>query len=832
MQLVSMITWGYRRFGLAGHETMTWTPMAPEQVILGSNGSGKSSLVSEIYNIVPSGKDFVTGGGKEEVLMKGSRLFKATSMFPNKAGHHSFMISEDGETWTEHNESGLQTDQYMLVQKHLDLDQDLINLMIGEKEHRLSSMDPTTRRKWMMRICGTNFEYISRLHVQLKKKHRDLKGTVEVLSESLGDALKDMMAISDDVANQANELMSLETLANGVGQKLEDMGASRSSSDILRQKMQTLVSKIETAAGSLPQILKQRRRAFHYLPVNKLEILHQTVADEASQMTGRARALQDRLADVQTAIDTIGRDNLKEPSNVISRIEMIQAEMAEFYENERPNEDMTYEEIAAMYRSTELAIQRLQPILTEMPTVSDMKALKERHATALVNKEALSIESNELDNNIKKLQARLDHFHHVDDVDCPKCSTRFKPGMDAELAAKFEQRIGIWQARAEAVDLALSVTHQVLEEYDTLVTVARQYREVVNQHQEIDDFWKSIDDRRLFYKAPLSVMGELSAYHRKLSGFARYSKLRSELEKQNNIKASLEGDTGHLLDLAEKLENELFDMKDQSLQQQADLACIKEDIAIHQNALRGVDCVNVMVSEWVELARELHKASAFEYLSTVRKQANVRIAMLHGLQAKHKALTARIETLNTQIEDAKEKFGIYKLLDKATSPTEGVVADVVKDFMDLFLELMNDRIAKVWSYDLTIAEMPDKGQSFTCQFPLYVAGNPEPVDDFKNGSTGQVSMIDFVFKVVVFNLLGFKDMPLLADEFGKDFDDEHRERLVNYIRDMIEEKEFSQLFMISHYSSVYSAFESAEFVVIDPRNISVPAEHNTSVTFS
>lgn len=832
MQLVSMITTGYRRFGLAGHETMTWTPMAPEQVILGSNGCGKSSLVSEIYNIVPSGKDYVTGGGKEGVYLIGSRLIKATSMYPNKAGHHSFMISDDGETWTEHNESGLQTDQVMLVKQHTGLDQDLIDLMVGEKEHRLSSMDPTTRRKWMMRICGTDFDFVNRLHVQMKKKHRDLKGTVSVLSDALGDALKDMMAISDDVANQASELMSLEALSGGVGQKLEVMGAARSSSDILRQKMQALVSKIEATAGSLPEILKYRRRAFHYLPVSKLEALHQTVADEASQMTGRAKALQDRLADVQTAIDTIGRDNLKEPSNVISRIDMIQAEMAEFYEHERPAEDVTYEEIAAMYRSAELAIQRLQPILTEMPTVSDMKALKERHAAALINKEALSIESNELDNNIKKLQARLDHFHHVDDVDCPKCSTRFKPGMDAELAAKFEQRIGIWQARAEAVDLAMSVTYQVLEEYDTLVTVARQYREVVNQHQEIDDFWKSIDDRRLFYKAPLSVMGELGAYHRKLSGFARYSKLRSELEKQNNIRASLEGDTGHLLDLAERLENELFDMKDQSAQQQAELTCIREDILIYQNALRTTDSFNTLVGEWVELARELHKASAFEYLSTVRQQANVRIGILHGLQAKHNALTARIDTLNIQIEDAKEKFEVYKLLDKATSPTEGVVADVVKDFMELFLELMNSRIAKVWSYDLVIAEVPDKGQSFTCQFPMYVAGAVEPVDDFKFGSTGQVSMIDFVFKVVVFHLSGLTDMPLLADEFGKDFDDEHREQLVNYIRDMIEEKEFSQLFMISHYSSVYSAFESAEFVVIDPRNISVPAEHNTSVTFT
>ena len=54
MRLKKLILSGYKRFGLSKIQKLTYTPDSIEQVILGSNGSGKSSLLSEIMNLVPN----------------------------------------------------------------------------------------------------------------------------------------------------------------------------------------------------------------------------------------------------------------------------------------------------------------------------------------------------------------------------------------------------------------------------------------------------------------------------------------------------------------------------------------------------------------------------------------------------------------------------------------------------------------------------------------------------------------------------------------------------------------------------------------------------------
>lgn len=830
MQLVSMIFKGYRWFMLGAHDTVTWTPMSIEQVILGSNGSGKSSLMAEIYNIVPSSDSFEVGGGKEEILQVGSRLYKATSMFPTKAGHHSFQISDDGETWTELNESGLQTDQKMLVQEYLNLDPDLCDLMTDKV--RFSKMDPSARRAWMMRICGTNFDFINELHATLKKKHRDFKGALDVFSESLGDAIKDMMAISDDVSSQAEELASLEELAVGVSAKIEEMGSRRDTSDNLRRKVQSAVGRLQFSSNHMPTLLKKRRPEYYYLPIEEISESRWAEQDKVSEIKGRSKALEDRLHDVQSAIDAIGRDNLKDPSGVTSRIESLQAEMLEFEAHERPAPDVELEYLQEMFNSAELAIKRLQPIMSDMPEVHDLPELKRAHAEGVVKKDVLTIELGELTGMSQKLAVRLEHYNHVDDVDCPQCKNRFKPGMDSNLARTYEDKLQRNKTREAEIHKELESINQTLQTYDELVGVVRRYREVVVQHPLHSDLWRTMESQKLHYSAPMELMMQLGEHSRRLGAMIRYRRLSNDLLKQKTILASLEGDTGHLLDLAEKLECELFDMREQWHQQVATVKAMDNDLAVYAECCKEVESFNKSMEEYVKLATELHETTAFEYMVDVRKQVNTRIATLHALQTRHKALTDRINSLNAQIDEAKEKFEVYKLLDKATSPTEGIAAEAIKGFMDTFLELMNSHIARVWSYDMHLAAAPDKGQNFTCQFPMYVAGNPRPSADFKHGSTGQVSMVDFAFKLVVFKLEGMDNMPLLADEFGKDFDDEHRERLVGYIQELIEDKEFCQLFMVSHYSSVYSAFKHAEFVVIDGRNITVPAEHNTSITFT
>lgn len=828
MHILSITLKKCRYITLGLHDSITYVPSAIEQVILGTNGSGKSSLLRQIYNIVPSGDMFFTGGGQEHISSHNGKVFKATSMFETKAGHHSFCISDDGESWVELNDSGLQTDQKTLVEKYLGLDQDLVDLMVGST--RLSRMDPKTRRNWLMRICGTDFEYINGLHQTLKKRHRDFKGTIDTLSESLADTLKDLGAIATDAVDQSMELEDLQILANNVSGKLEEIGSTSNNVKLLRSEIANHVEGLQIDSSNIARHLKMRNESFKNLSTEKLRELRQFEDAHGFQLEGHQKALCARLKDVLLAIDAVGRDNLKEPSLVLQKLASITEEISSF-KPDVVNVSLSLEEVVHAKNTTELAIRRLQPILADMPFVEDLTAMREEARTAMGRQQEISVRLVEINKRIQTLAVRIEHWEHTDDVDCPQCKTRFKPGMDDRLASDFKIKIG--QLREEEMKLLAESAQlgQTLETYETVRTVIHRYREVVDQHQSIDKMWKHIDDARWLFKSPTRIIPALSKYLMQLEDQQHYLRLAGEQEKLLNIKASLEGDTGQLLETAEMLEDELHDLGVQWSTSKATEKKYAEDIALYDSCCKLVARFNSRFVQYVNAVKELHAATLSEALKSTRVKANTRIGVLHTLQSRYKALVEREVVIRDQINEAKQKFEVFKLLDKATSPTEGVVAEVIKSFMDFFLAHLNDHLAQVWSHDLILSEMPDKGQAFTCQLSMQVAGSAPSSDDFKTGSTGQVSMIDFAFKLVVYTLLGLKDMPLLADEFGKDFDDEHRGRLIYYIKGMLEDKKYSQLFMISHYSSVYSTFENAEIVVLHDSNITKPSVYNTGISF-
>jgi ABC-type molybdenum transport system ATPase subunit/photorepair protein PhrA len=68
------------------------------------------------------------------------------------------------------------------------------------------------------------------------------------------------------------------------------------------------------------------------------------------------------------------------------------------------------------------------------------------------------------------------------------------------------------------------------------------------------------------------------------------------------------------------------------------------------------------------------------------------------------------------------------------------------------------------------------------------------------------------------------------DEFAITLDKEHRTKATDAIKSMMDTQSFSQLFMISHYESMYGAFANAEICVLDSKNIVVPDIYNQHVT--
>ena len=79
--------------------------------------------------------------------------------------------------------------------------------------------------------------------------------------------------------------------------------------------------------------------------------------------------------------------------------------------------------------------------------------------------------------------------------------------------------------------------------------------------------------------------------------------------------------------------------------------------------------------------------------------------------------------------------------------------------------------------------------------------------------------------------LGLTDYPLYLDELAPSLDEKHRINIMQYVKEFIETKQCSQMFMVSHYNSGYGVFAQAQVAVLDSANLlNIPNVYNEHVT--
>jgi hypothetical protein len=142
---------------------------------------------------------------------------------------------------------------------------------------------------------------------------------------------------------------------------------------------------------------------------------------------------------------------------------------------------------------------------------------------------------------------------------------------------------------------------------------------------------------------------------------------------------------------------------------------------------------------------------------------------------------------------------------------------------------MNVIIKKIWTYPLVIQDCGISASELNYKFPLVVQTKSNVVPDVKDGSTAMQEIIDLVFKIVAMKCLNLSDIPLVSDELGSGFDFAHRAEIGNLFKNLMDTNSFSQLFLISHYESVYGAFTNADICVLDSNNIVLPNKYNEHV---
>lgn len=825
MRTKKMILVGFKRFALPNIQRFVYTPESRDQVILGSNGSGKSSFLRMLLDLCPSGNEFYAGGSYEHTLEHQGHEFQLISVYKTKAGHHQFFM--DG---VDINDGNTQATQKELIARHIGLTPEIRDLMTGKI--KLSKMKANERRDWLMRISGTDFEYALSLFNHFREKSRDLKGTIAYLLENTHKMAKEIESLDEDYKTKDDEVAELRKISEEVDKILNGrIAVNHAESSIKR--MTEAYTRVKQRSDTIVSETRRRSQKMHDLTKADLELKLLGIRDRMMQTRGECDVHEKALEGIQSLIRHVGRDTLDDPSKLVTDIQAAEEELS--YLNTQGAFYECHDESPEGLLAVAQGIQgQLSELCVTIPVNSAGIYTRGTNQERTEKHKRLSQFIIETNNVISKLEAQLEHANHAQGVDCPKCNMHFKPGWPPELIADTQRTLermhdGVAKARVE------------LEELDVHIGDFQDYSQKLGELSAIRagstalrTFWELVNNEGWVRNSPVRISEALSRAISALSNMVRAQRISKTLE---DLKSRLEliknsGDPKFLLQRADLLEGQLHDASKLLGNLVQDVGEVSEEIYHLEKLDKLVEEMNQAVADF-EMYREIASvAMQEECLDNIRDQAMARLGVLHLQTQRYRDLTARYENNREEIIDAESRFSSYKLITKALSPTDGIIAEVIKGFIGHFLHMVNGHIDMVWTYPMEISAVLEDGATLNCKLPIIVNGEPNDKGDVDDGSTGQVSMIDFSFKLVVMELLGMTDYPLLADEFGKDFDDEHRERLVTYIKDLMEEGRFSQLFMVSHYSSVYGAFNGAEFVVLDERNITRPGDSNQNVEIS
>ena len=152
MLIKKLILSGYKRLALNHINYIEFTPENKIQLILGSNGSGKSSLLKELSPLPANHIEFSKDGYKIIEILHNNSHYLLKSIF-SSSGNKFYFIKNNEELNPGHTSSVYKE----LVKKEFNITQETHDLMTGyDKFH---SMSVSERRNWFTKIylaCGLN----------------------------------------------------------------------------------------------------------------------------------------------------------------------------------------------------------------------------------------------------------------------------------------------------------------------------------------------------------------------------------------------------------------------------------------------------------------------------------------------------------------------------------------------------------------------------------------------------------------------------------------------------------------------------------------------------
>lgn len=855
MKLLGITLNGYIPFMDNGIRTFTAKFDSDYQVILGTNGSGKSSYLRQLSPLPPSREDFVkTGEGyKCLIISHNGSLYKLVTDFSNLKSPHEFYKDDFN---TNINDSGSTTIQNELIRDELGYTKFVDDILYCR--YHLTKMKGGERRALFMEANPWKIAFILDEFKAINSKARVLKGMIAKLTERKV-SLEAQMIDDADLSEYEEKKKSLtEEITTHIATLHRITHEIRTLEEKIRDLDPSYVYSVsvDDVTSFITDFYHRARSDWSpYFGKDCGEMI--TKIDHAlGEITGLLKAKYDRLTEIANQIDEC-QTNLSHVEDLPSVTEVklkhksLEKELAEYQATY--NKDLSLLPNLSTEEFTH-ALSKLNDIITTLTTLVDhtpavsTAAYRRKELQFKYWFERLNYYRRVIDRLTEEkaplVDARCITVSDIPDSPCAKEACALYRGCKSQ--------VDVLTTKIERIDKDLKFAEHMLRRIETYIEHRSEFLNahsrrvflqielysLANTHSWMMPFFQIPDLLDRIARNPSTLYNSVERSVRSTQSYYKIQQLTYQLAICERELAEVSGDketeSKRLHGVLEKLKTTYTRIRGEvaTLEKEQQTAeKTKDSLKEYRESCESVKHYSEVLGQRITLETYKHELQKLmtlrEDVTQLKNRCVSDLGDIDQTLRSQETIKARyneevMATLGELEYDRECCIAIAKGLERIPQLYSVSFANDIISTMNTYLEN-----AVTYHYQLDIL---DPQHVFDYKFPLENKGTHKL--DVSLGSEFQRDIVDLVFNLALRHVLNLQDYPIFLDETGSSFDYAHKYRLVSLLKQIVSDGAVTQLFLINHHASVHEGLSNAEVLVLDPSNVMVPDVYNQHVDMS
>lgn len=822
MKILSLELQGYKRLSLNRINYIKITPESKIQLILGTNGSGKSSLLKELTPLPAIPGEYHRGGFKVIEISHRNSHYVLKSIF-GKDGKNKFHFIKDGEDLL--GDGGTSSVYRDLVKQHFGITPDIHKLLIGLL--KFTEMDTAKRRNWLTMFSDVDYTYAFKYYQRLKDQHRDLTGAIKLQQARLVQESEKLLKPEEEAKYRQDIKVLNETLVHFLEMKTPSSQDRHTLMEQIKQIDLELQISMSLTIRSYTRFMRENT-GFTSAQALDAECISIQANIQASQV------LIDNLCEViegqHKTLDALRSSNIQSAGELDKAIDKLLNDIAT-EKGQLQIQDFEYTNPQGMLQSLNSVQAEVIDVFTQLENNENRIYTRELYLKALDDDKALTFQISELEkrqaDNIAK-RKELEHLQTHDKVECPKCDHVWFRGYDEAAHRRLLEEIENTSKLHQNASQALKKVHEYTEKAKAYMELYRSYITITRASPNLEVFWKYLSDSSLIFDNPRQAVTKLETFKNDLIQAVKIEDLKQKLQESLDLKMLLsrnqEVNFVKLQEESEKSDKELYRLNQTLRANKERLEAVKRLKSWLETFESNMRLMQESLESRDQQASKLFEIFRREALNTCIQATQKELAVREQAISRIDIQKALVANINEQIVEMAEKAEVLKMALRALSPSEGLIAQGLTGFINHFVAQVNSFIKKVWLYPMELVPISiDADDTLDLDYNFQVRINEDmvndPIPDIADTSSGMKEIIDLAFRIVSMQYLGLSEFPIYLDEFGARLDAAHRDSVHYAITNLLTSADFSQIYMISHYEQSYGSLANTDVAVLCEQNI-------------